>query len=53
LQYYLYNWKCTSVEPSEIGLVLQWTQWSLEILYIYQPFSYKINIANHESFPRA
>jgi glycylpeptide N-tetradecanoyltransferase len=23
LQYYLYNWKCTSVEPSEIGLVLQ------------------------------
>jgi len=23
LQYYLYNWKCPSVEPSDIGLVLQ------------------------------
>lgn len=23
LQYYLYNWKCPDLEPSQIGLVLQ------------------------------
>jgi len=23
LNYYLYNWKCPSLEPSQIGLVLQ------------------------------
>lgn len=22
LQYYLYNWKCPSMEPSKVGLVL-------------------------------
>lgn len=23
LQYYLYNWRCPSIEPDKIGLVLQ------------------------------
>ena len=24
LHYYVYNWKCPRMEPSQIGLVLQW-----------------------------
>ena len=24
LQYYLYNWRCPTMQPKEVGLVLQW-----------------------------